>query len=79
MKILKNAVWMNIHSLPVITDNTMILMTLQHEVAVFEVRHRESYGARWSADGSEFRGFLEPQMEGSSSSSPSSSVVLLLL
>jgi hypothetical protein len=34
---------------------------------VFEVRQHEGYGARWSADGSEFRGFLEPQMEGTNS------------
>lgn len=31
------------------------------------MRQHEGYGARWSADGSEFRGFLEPQMEGMNS------------
>ena len=35
----------------------------QHPLQVFEVRTAEGYGARWLADGSEFRGFLEPQME----------------
>lgn len=30
---------------------------------VFEVREALGYGARWSADGSVFRGFLEPHME----------------
>eukprot|EP01087_Luapelamoeba_hula_P019563 TRINITY_DN6489_c0_g1_i1.p1 TRINITY_DN6489_c0_g1~~TRINITY_DN6489_c0_g1_i1.p1 ORF type:complete len:444 (-),score=81.74 TRINITY_DN6489_c0_g1_i1:27-1358(-) len=50
-KLLQNAVWLNIHMLP-------------HDLAFLEVRVAEGYGARWSADGSEFRGFLEPQMEG---------------
>ena len=36
----------------------------QHDTHVLEIRHREGYGMRWSKDGSEFRGFLEPQMEG---------------
>ena len=30
---------------------------------VLEVRHEEGYGLRWLSDGSEFRGFLEPQMK----------------
>ena len=30
---------------------------------VIEVRCVEGYGARWSHDGSAFRGFLEPQIE----------------
>ena len=34
----------------------------QHDVRVIEVRTMEGYGVRWKHDGSEFRGFLEPQM-----------------
>ncbi|GJP30080.1 hypothetical protein CLOM_g22296 [Closterium sp. NIES-68] len=47
--LLDNATWMNVHALP-------------HDLPVFELREPEGYGARWSADGSQFRGFLEPQM-----------------
>ena len=31
------------------------------EGAIYEVRQVEGYGARWSADGRRFRGFVEPQ------------------
>jgi len=31
-------------------------------VYVIEARVKEGYGARWTADGKQFRGFLEPQM-----------------
>ena len=48
-RILNDASWVNIHLLP-------------HGVEVLEVRCSLGYGARWSSDGSEFRGFLEPQM-----------------
>ena len=48
-KIISNAVWINIHLLP-------------HDVKVLEVRNELGYGARWSCDGTMFRGFLEPQM-----------------
>ncbi|XP_061191146.1 uncharacterized protein LOC133199353 [Saccostrea echinata] len=48
-KILDTATWINIHWLP-------------HDVYILEVRQEEGYGARWTADGSSFRGFLEPQM-----------------
>nr|XP_022317236.1 uncharacterized protein LOC111120654 isoform X1 [Crassostrea virginica] len=48
-KILDNATWINIHWLP-------------HDVFILEVRQEEGYGARWTADGASFRGFLEPQM-----------------
>lgn len=48
-KILDNAVWINAHMLP-------------HDVAIVEVRVAEGYGARWLADGSAFRGFLEPHV-----------------
>jgi hypothetical protein len=46
--ILDNAAWINMHLLP-------------HSVEILEVRHTNGYGARWTADGSFFRGFLEPQ------------------
>lgn len=48
--ILEDASWINIHLLP-------------HDLQVIEVRHADGYGARWSYDGTDFRGFLEPQME----------------
>uniref|UniRef100_A0A6P8J1Z0 Uncharacterized protein LOC116305883 n=1 Tax=Actinia tenebrosa TaxID=6105 RepID=A0A6P8J1Z0_ACTTE len=48
-KILNDVAWINIHSLP-------------HDVKVVEIRCSQGYGARWLHDGSEFRGFLEPQM-----------------
>ncbi|KAL5474009.1 hypothetical protein EMCRGX_G028579 [Ephydatia muelleri] len=50
-KVMDNAVWINIHGLP-------------HDVKVIEMRTIEGYGARWLYNGTEFRGFLEPQMEG---------------
>lgn len=46
-QILGEAVWMNLHLLPGLES-------------VFEVRQADGYGARWSADGRVFRGFLEP-------------------
>ncbi|XP_062507764.1 uncharacterized protein LOC134184164 isoform X1 [Corticium candelabrum] len=49
-RILEDASWINVHILP-------------HDIKVVEVRSSEGYGARWTADGLEFRGFLEPQME----------------
>ena len=36
----------------------------QQDVKVIEMRTIKGYGVRWLHDGSEFRGFLEPQMEG---------------
>lgn len=48
-KVLDNATWINIHWLP-------------QDVIILEARHPDGYGARWSPDGLEFRGFLEPQM-----------------
>ena len=50
-RILDNAAWMNIHF-------------MVHDTGVLEARTVEGYGVRWLADGEEFRGFLEPQMEG---------------
>jgi len=49
-KLLLDASWINVHQLP-------------HEVYVFEIRTNEGYGARWTADGNFFRGFVEPMME----------------
>lgn len=48
-KILKNAVWLNIHSLP-------------HDEYCIECRVKEGYGIRWAMDGT-FRGLVEPMME----------------
>ncbi|XP_042984725.1 uncharacterized protein LOC122313629 isoform X1 [Carya illinoinensis] len=42
--------WLNVHIVP------------PHGV-VFEIRVADGYGARWSKDGSEFIGFLEPYVE----------------
>jgi len=50
-RILDNAVWINIH-------------WLVHDVFIIEAREDHGYGLRWLADGSNFRGFLEPQMVG---------------
>lgn len=47
--LIQHASWMNVHFMP-------------PESLVFELRVREGYGARWTADGKKFRGFLEPQM-----------------
>lgn len=65
---------MNIHLLPVsgLNQNVLPISFVQHDVAVFEVRTKEGYGARWYADGSSFRGFLEPQMEGTGMNSADS-------
>ena len=50
-RILAGACWLNIHFLP-------------HEIAVYEIRCKEGYGARWECRPPyNFRGFLEPQME----------------
>jgi hypothetical protein len=48
-RVLDGATWINIHQLP-------------HDVTVIEARQENGYGIRWSADGLQFRGFLEPQM-----------------
>ncbi|XP_013408421.1 uncharacterized protein LOC106172320 [Lingula anatina] len=49
-RILDEATWINIHSLP-------------NEVLILEIRQQDGYGARWSHDGLNFRGFVEPMME----------------
>ena len=46
-RILREAIWLNVHLLP-------------GSEAVLEVRQAEGYGARWSGDGTAFRGFIEP-------------------
>eukprot|EP00897_Mesotaenium_endlicherianum_P003379 jgi/Mesen1/3069/ME000180S02296 len=48
-RVLDRAVWLNVHCLP-------------HDLPIFEARVAGGYGARWSANGSQFRGFLEPPM-----------------
>ncbi|KAG0589311.1 hypothetical protein KC19_1G011900 [Ceratodon purpureus] len=47
-RLMMHTVWMNIHLAP---------------IPLFEIRVADGYGARWLADGSQFRGFLEPPME----------------
>jgi len=49
-KIVNDCTWINMHLLP-------------HNCEVIETRCSDGYGARWTIDGSKFRGFLEPQME----------------
>jgi len=48
-RLLHEACWINIHS-----------GVGDHE-PVFEIRQRDGFGARWAADGTRFRGLLEPQ------------------
>jgi hypothetical protein len=45
-RILAEAVWLNVHQFA--------------GAEVYEVRQPQGYGARWTADGLLFRGFLEP-------------------
>ncbi|XP_048332695.2 uncharacterized protein LOC107422004 isoform X3 [Ziziphus jujuba] len=45
-----NCCWLNVHIVPPHGE-------------VFEIRVADGYGARWSKDGSQFIGFLEPYME----------------
>ena len=52
-KILDECVWINIHTLN--TKNTTLML---------EVREAKGYGARWALDLNEFRGLVEPQIEG---------------
>ncbi|KAL2920910.1 maturase K [Bienertia sinuspersici] len=49
-RIISHCQWLNVH-------------IVKPHYAVFEVRIPEGYGARWSADGTKFIGFLEPYME----------------
>jgi hypothetical protein len=50
-RILAGAVWVNVHA-------------MVHDTPLLEVRVASGHGARWSADGTFFRGFLEPPMAG---------------
>lgn len=50
-RFLTNCVWINIHCLP-------------NEEPVIEIRVQEGYGLRWLINKQQFRGFLEPMMEG---------------
>ena len=63
-----NAVWINLHRLPVCIlfisiHKRFLLIIGQHDLFILEIRIEDGYGARWEVDGSKFRGFLEPQME----------------
>eukprot|EP00386_Alphamonas_edax_P005364 GDKI01017234.1.p1 GENE.GDKI01017234.1~~GDKI01017234.1.p1 ORF type:complete len:338 (-),score=94.43 GDKI01017234.1:435-1448(-) len=49
-RVLADWKWLNIFTLP--NDKVTVVM---------EFRNLEGYGARWTGDGKEFRGFLEPQ------------------
>ncbi|CAM9481641.1 unnamed protein product, partial [Sphacelaria rigidula] len=52
LEILQTATWVNLHAFGEDWND-----------GVFEVRELNGYGARWSVDGTAFRGFLEPHME----------------
>lgn len=52
LQVLAGATWVNIH-----------VFGGGGVDGVFEVREKSGYGARWSADGAVFRGFLEPHMD----------------
>lgn len=52
LQILAGATWVNLH-----------VFGGGGEDGVFEVREALGYGARWSADGATFRGFLEPHTD----------------
>lgn len=49
--ILNQAIWVNVHVVPAGGGE---------QWPVVEIRQAQGYGARWSADGTVFRGFLEP-------------------
>lgn len=53
--ILATATWVNLHAFGGNGE--------EGQDGFFEVREALGYGARWSADGAAFRGFLEPHME----------------
>mmetsp|Transcript_22046 Transcript_22046/g.39072 ORF Transcript_22046/g.39072 Transcript_22046/m.39072 type:complete len:112 (+) Transcript_22046:2-337(+) len=50
-KILENASWVNVHVVP---------GGSRKKLPIVEIRGPELYGARWTSDGTQFRGFLEP-------------------
>ena len=49
--ILSNVAWVNVHVVPA-SDGM--------QLPIVEIRHISGYGARWSANGTVFRGFIEP-------------------
>lgn len=53
LRVLATATWMNLHAFG----------GKGGQDGVFEIREALGYGARWSADGVFFRGFLEPHMK----------------
>ncbi|CDW83132.1 UNKNOWN [Stylonychia lemnae] len=52
-KVLNECIWINIH-----TFNS------KSTINILEIRESKGYGARWSLDGCEFRGLVEPQISG---------------
>ncbi|OMJ88873.1 hypothetical protein SteCoe_9075 [Stentor coeruleus] len=50
-RLLNEAAWVNVHCLP-------------NEEAILEIRVSQGYGARWIIEKKNFRGFVEPMMEG---------------
>ncbi|CAM9885182.1 unnamed protein product, partial [Ectocarpus sp. 13 AM-2016] len=52
LRLLAGATWVNLH-----------VFGGGGKDGVLEVREESGYGARWSADGAVFRGFLEPHMK----------------
>ena len=51
LQIIRNAAWVNVHVVPEGHGK---------HLPIVEIRHSRGYGARWTADGGSFRGFLEP-------------------
>ena len=50
---MNECVWINIHT-----------FNLKSTSLILEIRESKGYGARWTLDGNEFRGLVEPQFEG---------------
>jgi hypothetical protein len=66
--VLRDAVWVNVHCLSTAggggahgSGDGQAHGDIDLSNAIYEVRQAEGYGARWSADGGSFRGFVEPQ------------------
>lgn len=56
--ILDKHAWLNVHALPCSESGD----GWKSPVPVVELRIEEGYGARWTADAAEFRGFVEPMI-----------------
>ena len=79
-RIFRESVWINVHLLPVrVLPLALIEACIcslyrkkknKHDITICEVRTPAGYGARWSGDGSAFRGFLEPHVEGAAQTPP---------